>query len=253
MKVKILGLSFDNISMDELIEIIYKTIKNKEKKFIVTPNVDILIRTKEDKIFNKYVNSADILIADGMPIVWLSKLMKTPLKERVTGADLLPRLCKESRNNEVKIFLLGGEEGVPAKAKNRLEKLYENCNIVGYYSPPFGKFSDNENQRIIEKINKSGANVLFVAFGSPKQEEWIYKNLSKLNVNIAVGCGAAIDFAAGKVKRAPLLLQKLGLEWLYRLLKEPKRLWRRYLIKGPKFFYYVYQEIKNRKIGISKY
>ncbi|TLS35159.1 WecB/TagA/CpsF family glycosyltransferase [Pseudalkalibacillus caeni] len=246
-KVQLMGINFDNLSMSTLIEDISLLKKNKQKKFIVTPNVDFLIRSKKNGDFKNIVNSADISIADGMPIVWVSKLIKQPLVERVTGADLLDRVCAESKEKEFNIYLLGASPDSNKKAIKNLKEKYPGVRIVGGYSPTFSQvFNEEENKKIISDINKLRVNCLFVAFGSPKQEKWIKENIDSLNINIAVGCGAAIDFAAGK-KRAPKWMRSVGLEWLFRFLLEPKRLGKRYIVTNSLFLLEVLKILVKKK------
>jgi N-acetylglucosaminyldiphosphoundecaprenol N-acetyl-beta-D-mannosaminyltransferase len=235
-KVKICDINFDVITTKETIEFIEKKILNSSKAhYIHTANVDHVVMADEDPEFKSLINRADLVTADGMPIVWFSSLFGCKLPERVTGADLSEKLCKYSSEKGFKLFFLGAATGVAEKAKQRMQKKYPNVEIVGVYSPSKEELQNKEsNMKIINKINKSGANILLVAFGAPKQEKWINNHLSYLQTTINIGVGASIDFMAGEVKRAPKILQSLGLEWLYRLIKDPKRLAHRYLIRDSK-------------------
>ncbi|WP_316569288.1 WecB/TagA/CpsF family glycosyltransferase [Neobacillus sp. YIM B06451] len=245
-KISIFNINFDNQNMAEVVNSIARTIEQDNKMFVVTPNVDFIVRIKKDREFKKIIKNADLIIPDGMPIIWLSKLIGQPLKERVTGADLLTVLSRESFEKGFKLFLLGGTESLNKLAVIKLRQKYPNVNIVGNFSPSFN-FGEKENKLIIDKINSSGANCVFVALGSPKQEHWIEKHKDLIQANVFIGCGAAIDFAAGK-KRAPLWMQNSGLEWLYRLIKEPRRLWKRYILTDSKFIVIAMNEIIKRKL-----
>ncbi|NLW33803.1 MAG: WecB/TagA/CpsF family glycosyltransferase [Fibrobacter sp.] len=197
----------------------------------------------------KAYDSCTLSLIDGMPLVWTYRLLKKRKVVKVSGSDvfsyLLPILVKKNK----KIFLLGGEEGV---AKNAVNNLCSDINHrIFTYSPPFGfEKKSNQNYIILDKINKIKPDILFVAFGAPKQEKWIYANLKKINAKIAIGVGGSFDFAAGIQKRAPVWMQKLSLEWFYRLLCNPKRLFKRYLITNSFFILILMFEVL--KMTISK-
>ena len=166
-----------------------------------------------------------------MPLIWISKIKKTPIKEKVSGSDLFPEVCKLAANKGYKIFLLGAAEGVAAKAAQNLKEKYKGLNVVGTYSPSYG-FEKNEGEikEIVEMINEVKPDILAVGLGAPKQEKFLYNYIKQLNVPVALAIGASIDFEAGNINRAPQWMQHSGLEWLYRLCKEPKRMFKRYII-----------------------
>ncbi|MDW7668986.1 MAG: WecB/TagA/CpsF family glycosyltransferase [Bacillota bacterium] len=233
-KISILGVKVNNIKSKEVEEVIKKTLKLKEKKIIFTPNTEIIMMCQKDLKLRKIINSGDLVTPDGIGLIYASKIYKAGLEERVTGFDLSMKLLELSKDENYKVFFLGGKPGVAKRAKSNLEsKGYRN--IIGYHHGYF--FNDSEYERIeeniINQINKLGTNILFVGFGSPKQEKWINKNIQKINANIIIGNGGTIDVLAGEVNRAPDIYQKLGLEWLYRLIQDPKRIKRQ--ISIPKF------------------
>jgi len=245
--VNILNAKIDNVSLSEVIYCIDSLVKSQQNKYIVTPNVDHLIRLEKDHNFYKIYQKAHLTIADGMPLIWASRYLKTPLKERIAGSDLFNILCARSAEKGYRLFFLGGREGAAEKAKSKMETLFPNINIVGTYCPYLGFETDKEeNNKIVNLIKKRKPDILFVGLGSPKQENWIFKYKDLYKVPVSIGVGVSIEFAAGIVKRAPILMQKVGLEWLWRLLMEPKKLWKRYLIDDFSFFYLVY---KQKKIG----
>ncbi|MCR4435361.1 MAG: WecB/TagA/CpsF family glycosyltransferase [Eubacteriales bacterium] len=232
--------------MSDVLNIIFKCISDRWKIFIIPINVDCIMKSINDELYKKIIDEADLVVPDGMPIIWASKFLNCALKERITGADLLVKIFEHSTDRQLKIFLYGTQYNVLCSAKEKIERNYSNVSVVGLYSPPFRELTEAENEEIINYINASEAEILFVALGAPKQEKWIYKNKDKLTCNVLIPCGAAIDFVAGKKERAPMWLQRLGFEWLFRLIREPKRLWRRYLIENPPFFFHVLrQKIQN--------
>ena len=245
-KVNLFGLSFNNFNFEDLEEYIDNTITKAESKYIVTCNVDHLVQLKHDIEFVRVYEAADVIIADGTPIVWSSKFLKKQLKEKLSGSDIIPKLGSHFEKKGYKIFFLGAKEGVAKKAKENLEIIYPSIKIVGCYSPPMGfENSSKENNYIIDMLKKEKPDILFVGLGAPKQEKWIYNNYLDYGVPISIGVGASIDFVAGNIKRAPVIFQKAGLEWLWRLCSEPRRLWRRYLLQDSKFLKILYDEVKN--------
>ncbi|WP_430883948.1 WecB/TagA/CpsF family glycosyltransferase [Fusibacter sp. JL216-2] len=235
MNTKLFDITFSNMSEDKIIMEFRNVLSTDKKLFIHTVNVDHIIRSKRDVEFRKVMDSAHIITPDGMPIVVTSKLKKGGIKERVTGADLTIELLKNNCNS-FNVYLLGAAPGVAEKAKALAHATYENANVVGTYSPSRTEvLSEVDSEKIIDKINSSGANCLLVALGSPLQEEWISKNIQKLNTQINIGVGASIDFVAGVQRRAPAYIQKIGFEWLHRLLSNPKRMFNRYIVTGASF------------------
>lgn len=242
---QLFDLKFFNGDFKTAVNEVILLAKRRKKGLVITPNVDHIINITSNRKLKEIYQSALLLFPDGMPIVWLSKLWKfKSLKERITGADLLPAICKSAAKENLNIYFLGGLEGVAEKAKENLQAKYPNINIVGVYSPPFG-FENNqfELDKIITDINKKNVDILFVGVGSPKQEIWAYNNLDKLNTGPVLCVGAAFDFAAGTINRAPNFISKMGLEWFWRLIKEPKRMWKRYLVKDPKFLFLAFKEL----------
>lgn len=230
-RIRFLNIEIDNLSMDESIDYIDKLIKRKKNSYVVTPNVDHIVKLENDSEFLEVYNNADLVLTDGMPLVWISKFLKTPIKEKVSGSDLFPKVCKLADEKGYSIFLLGAAEGIAIKAAENLKNKYKNLNIVGTFSPSYGfEKSKSEIEEIIKKVNEAKPDILAVGLGAPKQEKFIYKYKNKLNVPISLAVGASIDFEAGNIERAPKWMQKSGLEWFYRFLKEPKRMFKRYFI-----------------------
>ena len=234
----ILNVQVDNFSMNEAMSQICHG-------FVVTPNVDHLIHLQKDEDFYNAYQSADYRLCDSQILINVSKFLGTPIKEKITGSDFFPKFCQFHRSNAaIRIFLLGGASDSPDLAAKNINNRLGHTIIVGGYSPPFGFEHDaDECDQIIRLIKKSGATVLAVGVGAPKQEKWIAKYRYRLpSINIFIAIGATIDFEAGNLLRAPDWTQKMGLEWLYRLFSEPKRLWRRYLINDPPFFWLILKQ-----------
>lgn len=241
--VNLFGIDIDNISMVEALLEIDGNIKKKRKFFVVTPNVDHIIQLQEDSEFRTIYSQANMVLADGMPLVWASKLCKKTLKEKVSGADLTPFLLDLANKNKYKVFILGAGEGVAQKLINKL--MLSGADFpIDCYSPPFN-FETNtiENEKIIRKINYFNPDILLVSLGAPKGEKWIHQHYELINANFIAQVGAAIDFIAGEKKRAPKWMQRNGLEWFFRLIQEPKRMFKRYLIRDSKFVFLLLREM----------
>lgn len=222
-KIEILGVRFDNVSLQEATDKAIKIAKGSAQAYITTPNPEIVVEAVKNPIFLEVLNDSALNVPDGTGILLASRYIskRKVLKERVTGIDLMMEICKRSGNENLKIFLLGASETAGEKAKQRLEEKYPDIKIVGRLSK---SPKEEDEKEIIDTINHSGADILFVAFGAPKQELWIAKNLQKLtSIHLAIGVGGAFDFISGTKKRAPKIFRKIGLEWLIRLIQEPKR------------------------------
>ncbi len=228
--VPVFGYPFFNYTTIELVNKLLDNIENKKGLTqIVTVNMDFIARAKKDQELREIIRSADIVTADGMPIIWVSKLFKKPLKERVTGSDLTPLLIHEAHKKDYPIFFLGGSEKENSLAVKNIKKQYEGIK-VGAFAPDYKPLLIMENEEILEAIKEIRPKILFLSLGS-KAEKWARmesKELEELGVKVVIGVGATIKFLAGTVKRAPVWMQKSGLEWFYRLLAEPKHLYKRY-------------------------
>ncbi|MDJ0633106.1 MAG: WecB/TagA/CpsF family glycosyltransferase [Xenococcaceae cyanobacterium MO_188.B29] len=238
-QVNILSISIDNFSMSEMLE------KLKFGGVVFTPNVDHLIKLQKDKDFHRIYNSADYRVCDSQILILAAKFLGQPLREKISGSDLFPAFYWYYRHDKnVKIFLLGGPEGVAEQARRRINAKVGRELVIDSYCPPFGFEKDEQEcQKIVDLINQSGATVLAVGLGAPKQEKWIYEHKDKLeNIKTFFAIGAAIEFEAGHRQRAPEWMSVAGLEWLFRLLLEPKRLWKRYLVEDLPFFFLILRQ-----------
>jgi N-acetylglucosaminyldiphosphoundecaprenol N-acetyl-beta-D-mannosaminyltransferase len=235
--VGILGVRVDDLTFGRALNIAERLAKSPGVSTIFTPNPEIIMEARKDQKFREILNSASVSIADGIGVVVAAKILGTPLPGRVSGFDLASALLENLRPAGAKIFLLGGMPGVPEKAKINIERKYPGITVCG---AACGYFSKVEEDAIIEKINDSGAQILFVCMGAPLQEKWIFRNKNRLNVNLCAGLGGAVDVWAGNVRRAPETIVNLNLEWFYRALVQPKRFNR--LAKIPKFLLAVARE-----------
>ena len=230
-RIKFMNTNIDNLTMAETLHEIDKLIQKKNCSYVVTPNVDHIVRLEKDEELQKVYKNASLILTDGKPLIWISKWYKTPIKEKISGSDLFPRVCQLAANKNYTMYLLGAAEGVADTAARNLMKKYPGLNIVGTYSPPFG-FEKNEQEmnKIKTQIQDVHPDILIVGLGCPKQEKFMYYHCKELGVPISFGLGASIDFEAGNIKRAPIWMSNHGLEWLYRFSKEPKRLFKRYFV-----------------------
>ena len=231
-RVEILGVEIDNVSQRQFLA-------ELKKGVIFTPNVDHLMKLQDDDEFRAAYRQADYKVCDSQILMYASKLLGKPLKEYISGSDLLPLFCDYHKDNsDITIFLLGGATGVAKQAQRNINTRIGREIVIAAHSPSFGfEKNDGECKAIIDIVNSSGATVLAVGVGAPKQELWIAKYRAQMpGIKIFMAIGAALDFEAGNKPRAPQFWSDLGLEWLYRLMSEPKRLWKRYLLDDLPFF-----------------
>lgn len=230
-RVPFLGINIDNLTLDETIDRIFSFIREKKPVQIVGVNVDQIVRVNQNTYSKKIFNEAKLVFVDGKPIMAMSKLLGYPIKQRTTGPDLMEEICKKGAKFGYKIFLLGAGPGVAVKCGKILMNKYPGIVVVGSYSPPFG-FEKNKEEinKINEMLKTSEADMLFVGMGSPKQDIFIYENMDKYQIPVSFSMGAALDFIAGNIERAPRWMINCGLEWAHRISQNPKRLWKRYLV-----------------------
>ena len=233
-----MNTEIDNLSMNEVLAEIDKLIQENKNAYVVTPNVDHIVQLERGGELVDVYRNADLILADGKPLIWISKWYGTPIKEKVSGSDLFPLLCKMAAEKEYTMYFLGAAKGVAAKAADNLMKKYKGLKVVGTYSPAYEFEKDEvEMQRIEQMIKNAHPHILIVGLGCPKQELFIFHNRDRLGVPLSLGLGASIDFEAGNIKRAPKWMRDNGLEWLYRITQDPKRLAKRYLIDDRKIFW----------------
>lgn len=229
-RVELGGVLLDQIGLADAVERVEEFVRSGQPHQVVTVNLDFVSIASGDAEFRSTLNEADLAVADGMPLVWLSHLKGDVLEERIAGVELVTESCRLAEELGCSVFLLGAGPGVAEAAARRLESMYPGLRIAGTYSPPVGPLNDLENKRIVDRIRAAAPDFLFVALGAPRQDLWIREHQPQLQVPVAMGVGCVLDLLAGSVRRAPVWMQRSGLEWAFRLLQEPQRLWRRYLL-----------------------
>ena len=230
-RMKFMNTEIDNLTMKEALKRIDGIIKENRNAYVVTPNVDHIIQIEKGGELAEVYKNANLILTDGKPLIWISKWYGTPIKEKISGSDLFPRLCYLASKKGYKMFFLGAAEGVAAKAADNLKNRFPGLQVVGTYSPPFGFDKDKEEiKKIIKMIKEVNPHILIVGLGCPKQELFIFHHKDELGVPISLGLGASLDFEAGNVKRAPKWMSNHGFEWLFRITQDPKRMAKRYLV-----------------------
>lgn len=238
-RVSVAGCPVDCISFREVLLHLHARIARKLRTHIVFINAAKVVHYHEDIELRRAIERADFLLADGVPIVWASALSRNALPGRVNGTDLMDRMLFESAERGYRIFLLGARQEVLERCVSEIQRLHPNINIVGYRN---GYFSVADEGGVVKEINSSRADILFVGMPTPRKEIWGERNLDLLDIAICQGVGGSFDVLAGLVKRAPGWMQRCGLEWLFRLLQEPRRLWRRYLKTNAEFIWLVFSD-----------
>ncbi|AYA78079.1 glycosyltransferase [Bacillus sp. Y1] len=244
----ILNSKINALDFKNTVENIKKWIVTNDKhKYVCVCNTHSLVTASNDYYFNTVLDNAAICTPDGMPLVWALKTFGFKDQDRVDGPNLMLKLCEESAKEGYKIYLYGNTEEILQRLEKKLKDMYKDIEIVGTYSPPFRTLEEGEIKKIQSDINKSAADIVFVSLGCPKQEKWMYENSPNIN-GVLLGVGAAFNFIIGDIKRPPLFFQKLGLEWLFRLLSEPQRLWKRYLYNNTNYILkFIKTYRKNKK------
>lgn len=232
-RVRLFGVEIDPVGMREAVSCLHDWIEAPQSvcRFVVTPNVDHIVMLQHSEPLRNAYAAADLVTADGMPVVVASRWLGRPLPERVTGADLVPALFSAANpERPLRVFLLGAALGVAERAASRIEETWKGVKVVGTYSPPLGFEKDaDENRHILAQIAAVHPDVVVVGLGAPKQEQWVHAHRDRMAAKVALCVGATIDFLAGEKPRAPAWMGRVGIEWMHRLLSEPRRLFKRYV------------------------
>ena len=233
---RVLHSTIHAVQINDVTDIFERWISARERShYVAVCNVHVIMEAYNDEHFRNVLASADLAVPDGMPLIWAGRRQGFQLRQRVYGPDLFLEFTRATASKGYKHFLCGGHPGVPERVAAKLVQAYPGLQIAGTCAPPFRTHSKAERKKLISRINKSGADVLWVAFGCPKQDLWMYENRDRLNVPVVVGVGQAFDIVADRVRQAPRWARNAGLEWAFRLASEPRRLWRRYLIYNTQF------------------
>lgn len=244
----VIGVEVTALSFEETVERVVVMAKDSTPgRFVCVANVHMLVEARQRPAFRTVLEAADLVTPDGMPLVWMMRRGGRPRQERVAGMDLLPAICVRAAEDGVPVFFLGATEEVLDRMKSRFGQEIPQLKVAGMFAPPFRPLTHIENRALVDRINRSGARILLIALGCPKQEEWMYNNREIRPVMI--GLGAAFGVYAGLQRRAPAAMQRSGLEWLFRLSQEPKRLWKRYLVTNARFLGHVLRGSPRRGRG----
>lgn len=245
----VLGVGISAINMHVVLEVIDGWIHSREIHYICVTGVHGVMESQRDEVLRSIHNAAGLVTPDGMPLVWLSRLRGQRHVSRIYGPDLMLTLCNHSVPKGYRHFLYGGATGVPEMLGQNLRDRFTGIKIAGMFSPPFRPLTTEEDSHIVHMINASKPDIVWVGLSTPKQERWMAEHVIKLDAPVLIGVGAAFDFIAGLKKQAPFWMQRSGLEWLFRLFTEPRRLWRRYLINNPLFVWLILKQ----SLGLKHY
>jgi N-acetylglucosaminyldiphosphoundecaprenol N-acetyl-beta-D-mannosaminyltransferase len=235
-KVNVLGVGISVLDQDRAREFLFDAVRNGRRGYVTVTGVHGVTEAQRDPALRDIFNRALLVTPDGMPMVWMGRLQKHPSIRRVYGPDLMLNICEHSIAQGYSHFFYGGVTGVAEQLKRQLEARFPGLKVVGIYTPPFRQLNDLERRELQERIRSAQPDFLWIGLSTPKQEFFMAEYISMLpDVKIFVGVGAAFDLLTGRVRQAPRWMQRIGLEWLFRLFQEPKRLWRRYLINNPLF------------------
>jgi N-acetylglucosaminyldiphosphoundecaprenol N-acetyl-beta-D-mannosaminyltransferase len=241
-RINILGVEVSAINMEVALRTIEAWIVHREPHYVCVTGVHGIMESQRDEEVRCMHNAAGLVTPDGMPLVWLSRLMGFRHVERVYGPDLMLAVCAYSLKQGYRHFFYGGAPGVPERLAIQLQSRFDGLQVSGVYSPPFRPLTPEEDQAVVERINATTADILWVGISTPKQERWMAEHVTRLNTPVIIGVGAAFDFLAGLKRQAPHWMQRSGLEWLFRLLTEPRRLGRRYLMNNPWFLWLILRQ-----------
>jgi len=245
----VLGVEVDAVQIPEVVQKVETWIQHRDAcHFIAVTGMHGVMEAQSDAEFKKILNSADLVVPDGMPLVWVGRLRGRRLARRVYGPELMLSVCERTASRGVRHFLFGGAPEVPEKLAQALHNRFPSLNVVGAYSPPFRAVTLPEDEEIVAMINAAAPDIVWIGLSTPKQEKWMHAHRDRLRVPVLIGVGAAFDINSGLKSQAPRWMREHGLEWLFRLVQEPRRLWRRYIVYGAQFVFYVALEL----LGVKK-
>jgi N-acetylglucosaminyldiphosphoundecaprenol N-acetyl-beta-D-mannosaminyltransferase len=248
-RANVLGVGVSPLTMARALVIVDDWIESRQPHYVCVTTMHGVMESQRDEALRRIHNSAGLVTPDGMPLVWLSRLRGFPHVERVYGPDLMLALCRHSVARGHRHFFYGGDEDVADRLAANLQRRFPGLQIAGVYAPPFRPLTPEEDERIVCAINTSEPDVVWVGLGTPKQERWMAEHVGRLRAPALIGVGAAFDYHAGRKKQAPRWMRGSGLEWAFRLLTEPRRLWARYLVNGPIFLSLLLLQ----SLGIKQY
>jgi N-acetylglucosaminyldiphosphoundecaprenol N-acetyl-beta-D-mannosaminyltransferase len=238
-RVNVLGVGVDPVNPARALATIDQWIASQGRSYVCVSGIHGVMESHRDESLRSIHNAAGMVVPDGMPLVWLSRLHGFRDAQRVYGPDLLLACCGRSLATGYRHYFYGGAAGVPERLIERLEARFPGLRVAGSYSPPFRPLTPEEDREVVSRINAAQPDIVWVGLSTPKQERWMWEHRSRLEAPVLIGVGAAFDFNAGLKRQAPRWMQRSGLEWMFRLLAEPRRLWRRYLRNNPLFVWLV--------------
>ena len=241
------GAPIDILSWDEALNKLHGWASNFNSRYVCICNVHSVVTTTQDSAFNTVISNADLATPDGAPVAWLMKRLGHTNQQRINGPDVMWKYCEQAQYRDESLFFYGSSKKTLALLQDKLLMAFPTLKIAGAISPPFRKLTSEEDAAIIDEINASGAGTVWVSLGCPKQEFWMAEHRGKINA-VMIGVGAAFDYHAGTLKRAPLWMQHHGLEWFYRLISEPRRLWKRYLVTNTLFILFAVLPVLLKKL-----
>jgi N-acetylglucosaminyldiphosphoundecaprenol N-acetyl-beta-D-mannosaminyltransferase len=239
VRCNVLGVGISAVNLDLATQIIFNWISTRENHYVCITGVHGVMESQADEKLRRIHNRAGMVTPDGMPMVWLNRAAGNKHVSRVYGPDLMLKVCGEGIARGTRHFFYGGAEGVADLLAEKLQSKFPGLIVAGTYCPPFRKMTESEDAELVSEINSHNADIVWVGLSTPKQEYWMSGHLGRINAPVMIGVGAAFDFHAGLKKQAPAFMQKSGMEWFYRLLTEPRRLWKRYLKNNPLFVFYL--------------
>ncbi len=249
-RTNVLGIELHRISFDDAVDWVMRKVEEGGPVFAVTPNVDHTNHYRKSSEYRSMIHEAHLVVADGVPLLWAAKLLGAPLKGRVNGTDLFEAIARACAREGRSIFLMGGISGVAQACADALRKVSPDLKIAGVYSPAKGCLDDEgECVRMVEAVSAAAPDILFVGLPGPRAEVWIHRHYKKCGVPVSINVGASFDFVSGNVKRAPGIFQKTGMEWFYRLVSQPKKLWRRYVLGNPVFLARLVRQMLTNRQG----
>ena len=246
-RINLLGCPFDAVSFNETVQRIERAVLEDSYLQIVPGSIDFVIKARKDAQFADLLWKSGLVIADGVPIVWAAKVLRDPIKGRVSGTDLVSECARISSKHGSPVALIGGRFAIAHQAAKMMRGKYKGAKLFPIFTP--FPLTITDNQQLVEKIRAIKAKIVLVALGAPKQERWVHNNLRVSGANVGIGVGSAFDIISGDKRRAPRFLRDYGFEWFHRMMLEPRRLWRRYLVEDVPFFYFLAVEALKRRLG----
>jgi N-acetylglucosaminyldiphosphoundecaprenol N-acetyl-beta-D-mannosaminyltransferase len=247
--VRILGIRIDMVDYESTLSLIKKQIvKPSFGNYICVCNVHVIMLAQKDYDLKNALDHSTLTVADGMPVVWSARKLGASINATVRGTNLMLKACEMAESERYSVFFYGAKPQTLSKMQENLLRRFPRLRISGVYSPPFSPLSEEEDAQIIEMINSASPDILFIGLGAPKQEKWMADYCQKIKVPVTIGVGAAFDFLSGEKKQAPVWMQARGLEWLFRLVNEPSRLWARYIVYNPQYVFLVIKQLLREKL-----